>query len=238
MASLEFDDSWMDETGGPDCNEIGEHRDDQDVMAKLYEEELELEARQKVAAEAEAAPEPKPCSEHVPEKQAPEMSDSVSANPPPLMFDDSWMEQSGGPECNVFGEYSDDRDVAMKHLGEEDEEEASRQIGSLPSDTNSPQKTFGSRSVTSKGAFSTPSKSLRAAAVLSRLERPEKAEQLAPPISPPKSKKLSGSPQGIGNQTSEFEGSVEFWKTWNRRQRKGCTEVGECTCFEGVGSLF
>jgi len=37
---------------------------------------------------------------------------------------------------------------------------------------------------------------------------------------------------------ADFVGSVDFWKTWNQRRRKGCDEQGKCTCFEGVGSLF
>mmetsp|Transcript_20717 Transcript_20717/g.24519 ORF Transcript_20717/g.24519 Transcript_20717/m.24519 type:complete len:90 (+) Transcript_20717:15-284(+) len=45
------------------------------------------------------------------------------------------------------------------------------------------------------------------------------------------------------NQGNAFPGTeegnvIEFWKTWNKRKKKGCKEFGECTCFEGVGSVF
>jgi hypothetical protein len=37
---------------------------------------------------------------------------------------------------------------------------------------------------------------------------------------------------------TSFEGSIDFWKTGNKRKMKFCREEGACTCFEGVGSLF
>jgi len=60
----------------------------------------------------------------------------------------------------------------------------------------------------------------------------------------------SSTPAGVVQERSEvsasepsgnenpFIGSVEFWKTWNQRKKKGCKEEGACTCFEGVGSVF
>ena len=36
----------------------------------------------------------------------------------------------------------------------------------------------------------------------------------------------------------DFVGSIDFWKTWNQRRKKNCEEPGECTCFEGIGSVF
>jgi len=48
---------------------------------------------------------------------------------------------------------------------------------------------------------------------------------------------------GNSSSTSEerpedFMGSVEFWDVWRRRKKKACEEVGICTCFEGIGSMF
>lgn len=36
----------------------------------------------------------------------------------------------------------------------------------------------------------------------------------------------------------DFMGSLEFWDVWRRRKKLTCNEVGKCTCFEGVGSMF
>jgi len=49
-----------------------------------------------------------------------------------------------------------------------------------------------------------------------------------------------GQEQDLGKEPEDFIGSTEFWKVWNQRRgtRKDCTDGPNCTCFEGVGSLF
>ena len=97
---LTFDDSWMEETGGAECNTLGEYCDDMDVIAK-HEAEADEAAK---AAEA-LSPSIIVLAEEAAEPQ------------PAMAFDDSWME-AGGVDCNALGEYRDDADVIAKHESE------------------------------------------------------------------------------------------------------------------------
>ena len=136
LSGLTFDDSWMDEATNEGVNTLGEYCDDDDVIAKHLqeaEEARQLELAPKVKKDQEGD---KP-TEDVPTEQA--IRDGATRDvsvEPPLLFDDSWMDEATNEGVNTLGEYHDDNDVIAKHLQEAEEAqqlEASLQEAAGPS---------------------------------------------------------------------------------------------------------
>lgn len=156
--NLSFDDSWMSETPGGDCNKIKEHRDDVDVTLREEERqkaeldiELQLAAAKSKLNPPQQTPPKKEETESIFEKDKVECSQQLQTNAASqlsiqqpasasipvttelreeeLVFDDSWLDDVGDvSRCNKIGEYRDDDDVIAKS---EEEAEALRVLALL-----------------------------------------------------------------------------------------------------------
>ena len=112
--TLEFDDSWMENTPQGGYSVIGEYMDDDDVLERMAARETESVAAHTLAVTAVTAP------------QATTTGDKadmpINASRPTLEFDDTWMEDTSGGGHSVIGEYKDDDDV-LERMAEREAEQ-------------------------------------------------------------------------------------------------------------------